>query len=147
MFLWHSLIKLKSIPTNLLEVDEIFIERLSRQEIAGNPFLEIGEILNFVIFCLKGIHYIGEMQHRTLQRTLFEQISDGQVQWQPLEQNFDTVCLFEVSPFQYLGIQWSQLFVYGTRVFLVTSTIPVKLTCHSDWSSWVNFRKLCSVWV
>jgi len=40
-----------------------------------------------------GIHYIGEMQHRTLQRTLFEQISDGQVQWQPLEQNFDTVAV------------------------------------------------------
>ncbi|KAF6021803.1 RETSAT [Bugula neritina] len=42
-----------------------------------------------------GIHYIGEMQHRTLGRTLFEQISDGQVQWAPLEQNFDTVALGE----------------------------------------------------
>ncbi|XP_067948219.1 all-trans-retinol 13,14-reductase-like [Watersipora subatra] len=40
-----------------------------------------------------GIHYIGELQHRTMTKTLFEQISDGQVQWAPLDQNFDTVAI------------------------------------------------------
>lgn len=59
-------------------------------------------IKNLTVFCILyvhvcrwlfdlGIHYIGEMETRTLGRTLFEQISDGQVQWAPLDKNFDTV--------------------------------------------------------
>jgi len=38
-----------------------------------------------------GIHYIGEMGHQTLNKTLLDQIADGQIEWAPLEDNFDIV--------------------------------------------------------
>ena len=38
-----------------------------------------------------GIHYVGELGSQTLNRTLLEQISDGQIEWAPLDQYFDIV--------------------------------------------------------
>jgi len=38
-----------------------------------------------------GIHYIGEMGHQTLNKTLLDQICEGQVEWTPLEDAFDVV--------------------------------------------------------
>lgn len=38
-----------------------------------------------------GIHYIGEMGHQTLNKTLLDQICEGQVEWAPLEDEFDVI--------------------------------------------------------
>ena len=38
-----------------------------------------------------GIHYIGEMGHQTLNKTLLDQICEGQVEWAPLDDDFDVV--------------------------------------------------------
>ena len=38
-----------------------------------------------------GIHYIGEMGTQTLNKTLLDQISNGQIEWAPLEQDYDIV--------------------------------------------------------
>ena len=38
-----------------------------------------------------GIHYIGEMGVQTVNKTLLDQVSDGQVEWAPLEEEFDVV--------------------------------------------------------
>ena len=38
-----------------------------------------------------GIHYIGEMGRQTLNKTLLDQISCGQIEWAPLDQEFDVV--------------------------------------------------------
>jgi len=38
-----------------------------------------------------GIHYIGEMGSQTLNKTLLDQISDGQIEWAPLDDDFDVV--------------------------------------------------------
>lgn len=39
-----------------------------------------------------GIHYIGKMD-RSINRTLFDQISDGQVEWAPLDPDYDVVSI------------------------------------------------------
>ena len=38
-----------------------------------------------------GIHYIGEMGTQTLNKTLLDQICDGQIEWAPLDENYDIV--------------------------------------------------------
>jgi len=38
-----------------------------------------------------GIHYIGEMGHQTLNKTLLDQICEGQVEWAPLDDDFDVI--------------------------------------------------------
>ena len=38
-----------------------------------------------------GIHYIGEMGRQTLNKTLLDQISCGQIEWAPLDHEFDVV--------------------------------------------------------
>ena len=38
-----------------------------------------------------GIHYIGEMGTQTINKTLLDQISDGQIEWAPLEDEFDVI--------------------------------------------------------
>jgi len=38
-----------------------------------------------------GIHYIGEMGRQTLNKTLLDQISEGQIEWAPLEEDYDVV--------------------------------------------------------
>jgi len=40
-----------------------------------------------------GIHYIGAMGSQTLNKTLLDQISDGQIEWAPLDDAFDVVKL------------------------------------------------------
>lgn len=40
-----------------------------------------------------GIHYIGEMGHQTLNKTLLDQICRGQVEWAPLDDDFDVIRL------------------------------------------------------
>eukprot|EP00051_Salpingoeca_urceolata_P028315 m.486224 g.486224 ORF g.486224 m.486224 type:complete len:621 (+) comp24248_c0_seq1:182-2044(+) len=40
-----------------------------------------------------GIHYIGEMRNRTTVKYLFDQLTDGQVTWQDLEEEYDRVSL------------------------------------------------------
>ncbi|KAG1664500.1 putative all-trans-retinol 13,14-reductase [Nymphon striatum] len=42
-----------------------------------------------------GIHYIGEMMHQTFSKTYVDQITDGQLQWAPLEDAFDVVVIGE----------------------------------------------------
>lgn len=42
-----------------------------------------------------GIHYIGEMRDGTLSRMLVDQITDGGLQWEPLDEVFDTVAIGE----------------------------------------------------
>jgi len=38
-----------------------------------------------------GIHYIGEMGSQTLNKTLLDQISEGQIEWAPLDKEYDVV--------------------------------------------------------
>merc|ERR1712079_251113 len=39
-----------------------------------------------------GVHYVGEMGNKqSLNKTLFDQISNGQIEWTPLDHNFDIV--------------------------------------------------------
>merc|ERR1719367_431929 len=38
-----------------------------------------------------GIHYVGEMGSKSLNKTLLDQISDGQIEWAPLDDEFDIV--------------------------------------------------------
>jgi len=38
-----------------------------------------------------GIHYIGEMGVQTVNKTLLDQVCDGQIEWAPLEEEFDVV--------------------------------------------------------
>merc|ERR1711953_797142 len=38
-----------------------------------------------------GIHYVGEMGSQTMTKTLIDQISDGQIEWAPLDDCFDKV--------------------------------------------------------
>jgi len=38
-----------------------------------------------------GIHYIGEMGRQTLNKTLLDQVTDGQLEWAPLDDEFDVV--------------------------------------------------------
>merc|ERR1719331_3372616 len=40
-----------------------------------------------------GIHYIGEMGHQTLNKTLLDQICEGQLEWDRLENDFDHVTI------------------------------------------------------
>uniref|UniRef100_UPI00358FEBBE all-trans-retinol 13,14-reductase isoform X1 n=1 Tax=Myxine glutinosa TaxID=7769 RepID=UPI00358FEBBE len=42
-----------------------------------------------------GIHYVGEMQSNAITRLLIDQLTDGQLQWIPLDDPFDTVFLGE----------------------------------------------------
>ena len=36
-----------------------------------------------------GIHYIGDVGYPTMFRVLLDQVTDGQLQWAPLEETFD----------------------------------------------------------
>ncbi|XP_046452890.1 all-trans-retinol 13,14-reductase-like isoform X2 [Daphnia pulex] len=47
-----------------------------------------------------GIHYVGNLTRHTLNKTLLDQISDGQIQWALLENNFDRVIVDAMSPTQ-----------------------------------------------
>ena len=38
-----------------------------------------------------GIHYIGEMGKQTLNKTLLDQICEGQIEWAPLDEEYDIV--------------------------------------------------------
>ena len=38
-----------------------------------------------------GIHYIGEVEPGNLNRTFVEQITDGQLEWEPLNDTYDIV--------------------------------------------------------
>jgi len=40
-----------------------------------------------------GIHYIGEMNTPSINRTLCEQITEGQLQWEPLDPDYDVVSI------------------------------------------------------
>ena len=44
---------------------------------------------------LTGIHYIGEMAERTLTRLYLDQLTEGQLVWDPIDKNFDTVVIGE----------------------------------------------------
>jgi len=47
-----------------------------------------------------GIHYIGSFNRPTMSRTLLEQISRGQIRWQDMDNNFDTVVIDAQKPTQ-----------------------------------------------
>jgi len=40
-----------------------------------------------------GIHYIGEMGHQSLNKTLLDQISEGQIEWAPLDDDYDVISI------------------------------------------------------
>ena len=40
-----------------------------------------------------GIHYIGEMTGTTISKVLIDQLTDGQLQWNPIDDNFDTIAI------------------------------------------------------
>ena len=40
-----------------------------------------------------GVHYVGEMSPGTLPRTLFDQLTDGQLEWEKLDKEFDVVSI------------------------------------------------------
>jgi len=40
-----------------------------------------------------GIHYIGEMNHQSLNKTLSDQITEGQLEWEPLDPDFDVISI------------------------------------------------------
>ena len=42
-----------------------------------------------------GIHYIGEMRDGTLSRILVDQLTEGKLQWEPLDDVYDTVAIGE----------------------------------------------------
>ncbi|KAK3740160.1 hypothetical protein QZH41_014090, partial [Actinostola sp. cb2023] len=44
-----------------------------------------------------GIHYIGEMQNRTATKFVIDQLTDGQLLWSPLERQYDTVAIGDLS--------------------------------------------------
>nr|CAH0100999.1 unnamed protein product [Daphnia galeata] len=45
-----------------------------------------------------GIHFVGGFTRQTLTHTLFDQISDGQIQWAQLDENYDRVIVYAMSP-------------------------------------------------
>jgi len=40
-----------------------------------------------------GIHYVGEMGSQTINKVLVDQITEGQLEWAPLQDNYDTVSI------------------------------------------------------
>lgn len=45
-----------------------------------------------------GVHYIGDVGHpKTLSRSLFDYVTDGQLEWAPMDENFDRIFLGEQS--------------------------------------------------
>lgn len=42
-------------------------------------------------FCSPGLHYIGQVHENSLLRIAFDQISEGQLEFQELNQHFDTI--------------------------------------------------------
>ena len=47
-----------------------------------------------IYLCIAGIHYVGEMNKGYWARTLLDQLTEGQVDWVPMDQDFDVVCEF-----------------------------------------------------
>ena len=43
------------------------------------------------IFNLPGFHYVGKMGDGEMMRVLFDEISEGQVQWAQIEKEYDQV--------------------------------------------------------
>ena len=50
-----------------------------------------------IIFNASGIHYIGEMRNNTVSRLLIEQLTDGQLVWENLVDDFDVVRTLSIS--------------------------------------------------
>ena len=46
------------------------------------------------MFNFPGIHFVGKMGDGEMMRVLFDQISEGQVQWAPIEKEYDQVHFF-----------------------------------------------------
>lgn len=62
-----------------------------------------------------GIHYIGEMREGTASRTLVDQLTDGRLQWEPLDDIYDTVAI---------GEQYERRYpIYSGRDKLIASLI------------------------
>ncbi len=45
----------------------------------------------FPCLCPSGLHYIGQVHENSLLRIAFDQISEGQLEFQQLNQHFDTI--------------------------------------------------------
>jgi len=54
-------------------------------------------VINVVYCTLLGIHYIGEMRSNTVARLLVNQLTDGQLEWCDLIDEFDVVSFFNKS--------------------------------------------------
>ena len=42
--------------------------------------------------CVTGIHYIGEMDGKSWTHVLVDQLTEGQLDWVPMDQEYDVVC-------------------------------------------------------
>jgi len=49
----------------------------------------------FPLFPSSGLHYIGQVHENSLLRIAFDQISEGQLEFQKLNQHFDTIVIGE----------------------------------------------------
>jgi hypothetical protein len=49
-----------------------------------------------IIFLFKGIHYIGQMFGETMTKVLTDQVTEGQVVWEQLDDAFDVVSILEL---------------------------------------------------
>ena len=81
----------------------------------------------FGISCFLGIHYIGEMRNNTLLRGLMDELTNGQLQWNDLDDPFDTVSktksfihtkLLELGNIHFI---WSK---YCTKKLVLYNVIP-----------------------
>lgn len=52
-----------------------------------------------MLLCFLGIHYIGEMRNNTLSKLLIEQLTEGQLQFEHLVDDFDVVIIVDLVPF------------------------------------------------
>ena len=39
------------------------------------------------------MHYIGEMGKQTIMKTMFDQLTDGQLEWTPMAKNYDVISI------------------------------------------------------
>jgi len=61
---------------------------------------------------LSGIHYVGKMMEGDMTRVLIDQVTEGQVVWEPMDQIFDKVRIT-------INILWYQMM--GTKNVIISS--------------------------
>ena len=82
-------------------------------------------------FLVKGIHYLGDLDEGDDGRVLVDQITEGQVTWAIMDEEFDTVCINVIST---IYISWLPFFIIAIRtvVKILTfkrSVLAIKSQC------------------